>query len=383
MAAETFVWNELFVTGIDQVDEQHRRLIDLVNELSDTLIDGGGQDDGAMQALVGRLAEYAQYHFAEEEQLMAAAGVDGRHAEHHRAIHRKFVGQVASLWESRQTMASPAGVLLEFLIAWLSFHILGEDQSMARQVGLIRSGVAAAAAFDAEEAPHDRTTAALLGALHNLYHVLSEQNRDLAAANQLLEARVAERTRDLEKANQRLEALSRTDGLLGIANRMYFDERLRIEWRQAQRDRTPLALLMMDVDFFKRFNDTYGHQQGDACLQAVARAAKGVLFRPADLLARYGGEELVALLPNTDLAGAAVVAERIRTRLARQAIRHAASEVADHVTLSIGVAALVPDRGQPPERLVAAADEALYEAKRRGRNRIHVAAAAGAAEPVA
>lgn len=375
VAIETFVWDELFVTGLDTVDEQHRRLVELVNELSAALIDGKSQDDAALQAVIGRLAEYAHYHFGEEERLMGEAGIDPRHVEHHTAVHRKFVEQVTTMWNARHTMTEPAGVLLEFLIAWLSFHILGEDQSLARQVKRIRAGETPALALAAEEVPRDRTTEALLRALHNLYHVLSEQNRDLAATNQHLEERVAERTRQLEVAYRRLETVSRTDGLLDIANRMYFDECIASEWKRARRENKDLALLMIDVDFFKRYNDTYGHQQGDACLRAVAKAAGSALRRPADLLARYGGEEIVALLPNTDLAGARLVAEGIQAKLAALAIPHAASGIAAHVTVSIGAACLRPGADNRPEQLIAAADSALYEAKRQGRNRICTSAA--------
>lgn len=373
VAIETFVWDDLFITGLEAVDEQHRRLVALVNNLSASLIDGGGQDDAAVDAIIGELADYAVYHFAEEERLMVQAGVDRRHVERHMAIHRQFVEQVSAMWNSRHTMAAPAGVLLEFLIAWLSFHILGEDQALARQIRRIRAGETAAQALEAEEAPRDKTTAALLRALRNLYHVLSEQNQELAAANQHLEERVAERTRQLEVACHKLEMASRTDGLLGIANRMHFNERIQAEWKRARRERQSVALLMIDVDFFKRYNDTYGHLQGDACLRSVARTAAGALRRPADLLARYGGEEIVALLPNTDLPGGLQVAADIQARLAGLAIPHSASEVAGQVTVSIGAAAMAPARDNAPEELIAAADAALYEAKRGGRNRVRSA----------
>lgn len=381
LALETFVWDDLFVTGLDTVDEQHRRLVDLVNELSASFITGQDTDDAALQLVVARLADYANYHFAEEERLMAEVGVHPRHVEHHQATHRKFVEQVGTMWDSRHTMSEPATVILEFLIAWLSFHILGEDQALARQIKRIRAGQTPAQALDAEEAPRDRMTAALLHALRNLYRVLSQQNRDLAAANQNLEARVGERTRELEIANLRLELASRTDGLLNIANRMYFDERFASEWRRARREGQALALLMIDVDFFKRYNDTYGHQAGDACLRSVVQAALTALRRPADLLARYGGEEIVALLPSTDLPGALLVGSAIQAELAALNIPHAASDAADRVTISIGAASLRPGADNEPAQLLAAADAALYEAKGRGRNQIQCAAAGAAPRP--
>jgi diguanylate cyclase (GGDEF)-like protein/hemerythrin-like metal-binding protein len=375
LAPETFVWDDLFITGLDAVDEQHHRLVDLVNELSASFIAGEDLDDAALQLVVAKLTDYANYHFTEEERLMEEVGIDPRHVKHHMATHRKFVEQVTAVWESRHSMSEPATGILEFLIAWLSFHILGEDQALARQIKRIRAGEMAAQALEAEESPPDRTTAALLHALHNLYHVLSQQNRDLAAANQHLEERVRERTHELELANLKLELASHTDGLLGIANRMSFDERFASEWKRAQREGHDLALLMIDVDFFKRYNDTYGHQEGDACLRSVVQAALMALRRPADFLSRYGGEEIVALLPNTDVAGASLVATAIQAELAALNIPHAASAVADHVTVSIGAASMRPSADKDSALLIAAADSALYEAKRHGRNQIRCSAA--------
>jgi diguanylate cyclase (GGDEF)-like protein/hemerythrin-like metal-binding protein len=373
---ETFVWDRHFTTGLDSVDEQHHRLVDLVNRLGESMVEG--RDDGESLARVfEQLAEYADFHFADEERLMAEAGVYARHLQHHQEAHRRFMQQVASMWAARHAATSPASALHGFLSAWLSFHILGEDQAMARQIAAIRAGEPPAQAYAREEAPKDNATTALLRALRNLYHVLSQQNHDLATANQSLEERVAARTEELARTNQaltvanrELEKSSRTDGLLGIANRMYFDEMLAEEWCRARRERTSLALLMIDVDHFKRFNDCYGHQAGDGCLQAVARAVAAALHRPADMVARYGGEEMVVMLPNTTLDGARAVARSMLAAVKTLAIPHAASPVTDRVTVSIGVAAMTPDPVAGAERLVAVADAALYTAKAAGRDRM-------------
>lgn len=274
------------------------------------------------------------------------------------------------MWNSRRAMGDPASVILQFLVSWLSFHILGEDHSMSRQIARIRKGLSPAAALDAESESDDRATTTLLRALWSLYHIMSEQHNDLARANQLLETRVVERTHELEAANRRLELLSRTDGLLGIANRMYFDSRLELEWKNAQINGQTLALLMMDVDFFKNYNDTYGHVEGDACLRRIVKAAGEALCRPGDVLARYGGEELVALLPGTPMEGAMNVARRIMVSLHSKAIPHEASTISKQVTMSIGVAAMAPKSDLSTNDLVFAADAALYQAKLQGRNRI-------------
>jgi diguanylate cyclase (GGDEF)-like protein len=168
---------------------------------------------------------------------------------------------------------------------------------------------------------------------------------------------------------ERYARLALIDSLTGIANRRKFDEMLASEWARAARDGSAIGLAILDLDFFKQFNDSYGHQAGDLCLQQVARALGESLRRPADLLARYGGEEFVALLPGTDLAGATALAETMRESLARLNITHASTSLG-RVTLSAGVAVAQPRPGSSPDDLVRAADAALYDAKEAGRNRV-------------
>ena len=174
----------------------------------------------------------------------------------------------------------------------------------------------------------------------------------------------------LEEANQKLERLSFLDGLTNIANRRRFDEFLQIEWRRAVREAAPLSVILADIDFFKAYNDTYGHEAGDEILKKVAGALAATVNRPADLVARYGGEEFIVALPGTDAAGALVLAERLRAAVEALAVAHSTSRAAAHVTISVGVATTIPERGAAPEALVAAADQALYEAKHDGRNRV-------------
>ncbi len=178
-------------------------------------------------------------------------------------------------------------------------------------------------------------------------------------------------TRKLDEANRELKRLSAADGLTGIANRRCFDETLAREWRRAARTGTPISLLVIDVDHFKQFNDGYGHQVGDECLKAVARALEGQLRRPSDLVARYGGEEFAAILPETGSEGAANVAEAMRAAVAALGITHRFSATAPTVTISVGVASMSPSRADEVGHLalLQAADRALYEAKRSGRNR--------------
>lgn len=166
-----------------------------------------------------------------------------------------------------------------------------------------------------------------------------------------------------------LERLSFLDGLTGLANRRYFDSSLDKAWRTCMRENAPLTVIMLDVDFFKPYNDEYGHQQGDQALRDLAATIAAQAVRPQDLVARYGGEEFVALLPWVDDASAGHVAERILQAVRDLKLPHSSSACADHVTVSAGVATLVPAAELQPASLVAAADEALYQAKHQGRNR--------------
>jgi len=174
----------------------------------------------------------------------------------------------------------------------------------------------------------------------------------------------------LAQANQTLKKLSSLDGLTGIANRRSFDEMLQKEWNRAMRSEKTIGLIMLDIDFFKLYNDHYGHQGGDDCLKKVAGGLASAIHRDADFLARYGGEEFSAILPDTDLEGAVKVAEEMRLAVQDLKIEHAKSKVADTVSISIGVSTMVPQRGSDPEILIAAADQALYKAKEEGRNRV-------------
>ncbi len=196
------------------------------------------------------------------------------------------------------------------------------------------------------------------------------RTRVLRRRNQLLEEQVAQRTAELAAANVFLEKLAVMDGLTGLANRRCFEEQLRLEWVRSQRERTSLALLMIDVDYFKAYNDALGHQDGDECLRRVAGVIAGQVTRPGDLAARYGGEEFAVILPATELAGAEVVAGQIRSEVLAMALPHPDSPVSSVVTLSIGCASQTACPGCRAESLVRAADQALYQAKHLGRDRV-------------
>jgi diguanylate cyclase (GGDEF)-like protein len=191
----------------------------------------------------------------------------------------------------------------------------------------------------------------------------------LAAALDDMAAKLAEREEELKIANQHLDELASLDGLSGLANRRGFDREMEREWRHAVDARQPLALMMVDIDHFKLFNDRYGHVAGDTCLRAVGETLSLVTLESAVLVARYGGEEFALLLPGLTIERATALAEEVRCAVEDLAIKHAESSLG-HVTVSIGVEARVPEKFETPAHLIEAADCALYDAKRRGRNNV-------------
>jgi diguanylate cyclase (GGDEF)-like protein len=184
---------------------------------------------------------------------------------------------------------------------------------------------------------------------------------------------VQEQAIALQKANQELHRLANLDGLTEVANRRRFDEYLQQEWRRSARGQQYLSLILCDIDYFKRYNDHYGHQAGDVCLKRVAQAIHNTVRRPGDMVARYGGEEFAIILPNTGPEGALRVAELIRAHIKQLQIPHSESLVTPYVTLSLGISSQVPSPASAVESLVAAADRALYTVKDKHRDSCYLA----------
>ena len=208
------------------------------------------------------------------------------------------------------------------------------------------------------------------------YHLVQDGEvyplNGLQERNIQLESLVEERTRELEKANSKLHLLSNTDGLTGIANRRNFDLTLGQEWMRAQRSGTCIALIMLDVDHFKHFNDYYGHLAGDDCLRSLAQVLLREARRSGDLAARYGGEEFALILPDSNRQAALETGRRIQQAVRSLALPHA--DVSPYiVSFSLGISCLVPTRECVPDDLVQQADSALYRAKHLGRNRLELA----------
>ena len=210
---------------------------------------------------------------------------------------------------------------------------------------------------------------------HELEQEVSQRTAELAQTNEHLQQEIQERKiaeQKLQLVNQELQRLATMDGLTQVANRRYFEKQLQQEWRRLEREQHPLSLILFDVDYFKHYNDYYGHQSGDDCLLQVAQAAKQGVYRAADLVARYGGEEFAVILPNTEKQGAIAIAERIRKAILALAIPHKRSQVSNIVSVSLGIGSIIPNLKSSPDVLISLADRALYAAKKQGRDRYSI-----------
>ena len=362
---DAFQWNSCFFTGLHDVDEQHHRLLDLINRFGILITNHDEASITNLEAVFAELADYARYHFVEEEALMVAMRLDPRHVDQHRASHVGFLDEVTQLHNGVSTNDQDAAkYLLQFLMHWLVYHILGSDQVMARQIAAIQSGVQPEEAYLNHSWSKDPATDTLLAALNGLFHQVSERNHELVQLNKTLETRVAERTQALTDANQRLDGLANTDTLTGLPNRRYAMQSLAMEWKNSAHQGTPLTCMMIDADGFKVINDTHGHDAGDAVLRALSKQLQHAV-RNDDIVCRLGGDEFLIICARTPLDGAMKLAEAVRKEVA--ALRVPAGTGEWIGSISVGVAAWSAEMAGF-EDLIKAADQGVYIAKRNGRN---------------
>jgi hemerythrin len=360
----SFIWNNNFVTGLSTVDKQHRHLIDLINQLGELLAENRIDHDD-LENFTSELIDYSQYHFSEEESAMSEIGIDHRHLHHHINSHKGFLREVTLLQQRVSRKEADSGKrLLDFLANWLAFHILGDDQNMARQIRSIRAGADATEAFDKEERQSDNATESLLTALSQLFDQVSSRNRELVLLNQSLEEKVADRTKELLVANEKLMTASLTDSLTGLKNRRHAMIVLEALWKEAVLTDKPLACMMVDADHFKEVNDTYGHDAGDVVLQTLAQGLAHSL-RTDDMVCRLGGDEFLIICPNTDNGGALHIAEHTRRKVAE--LRVPTGGEPWHGSVSIGVAVRGAEM-KDHNSLIKLADQSVYAAKEAGKN---------------
>jgi len=361
---ESFHWNKNYMTGLSDVDHQHQYLVKITNQFADLLAEDKVVPND-VEELFKELASYTQYHFQEEETLMLQSGIDQRHLEQHIETHNNFLHEISNMHDKvTENGLDSAKQLLDFLIHWLAYHILGSDQNMARQISAIKSGVSAEDAYETEEKNSASATEPLLVALNALFKQVSTRNKELVKLNQSLEEKVQQRTKQLSEANQYLKELSLTDVLTGLPNRRHAMRCLSAYWEESTQTDSPLACMMIDADHFKAVNDTYGHDAGDVVLVELSTALQNA-FRNDDTVCRLGGDEFFVICPNTDKEGGMHIAEIARKAVAE--LRVPTGGVPWHGSVSIGVACRTAEI-KTYEELLKVADKGVYSAKEAGKN---------------
>jgi hemerythrin len=361
---ESFRWDDQFETGIDEVDTQHHHLVKLINRFGEKISENQVSLDD-IRELYSKLTDYAKHHFQAEEAMMLETALAPDYVAGHHAEHRRFLNELEAIYVTLSSdQAAISKQLLDFLVHWLVYHILVKDKEMAAQITAVQAGTSPEAAYAQLEQHSDRVTQPLLNSLSTLFEVISARNKTLQQLNENLEDKVAERTRALTEANAQLKELALTDVLTQLPNRRHAMRQLAALWAESLEADLPLACIMIDADHFKEVNDNQGHDAGDEVLRSLGTTLQHAM-RTDDIVSRLGGDEFLAICPNTDAAGGLYVAELIRQAVSRLRVPTGSTEWTGSV--SIGVAVRQADM-QKPDELLKAADEGVYAAKRAGKN---------------
>ncbi len=361
---EVFPWNDNFNTGNETIDEQHRKLVHLLNKLATTLVD---DEFSVVNSAFDELADYANMHFDEEEVIWLNYFGDDSWFSSHQMSHASFLPRVIELKEQEniKPLSDVVEQIIKFLIRWLAFHIIDNDKRMAIVVEAMESGASIGEAKILADKKMSGSMRVLIETVLTMYDGLSSRTLEL------LRERNARRKAEvqLKEVNKKLEELSITDQLTGLHNRRYLESVFENESRRALRNQSLLTYYLIDIDYFKTYNDNYGHLAGDIALKQVADRLKEICRRPSDFVFRIGGEEFGILSINRTMDEAAKFSEIIRKSIEDMEILHEHSEVSKYVTVSVGGVCKTPSPSGKLDEYVEIADKRLYHAKSTGRNR--------------
>lgn len=362
---EVFPWHPGFDTGIELIDCQHKRLVLLLNKFANTLV-----KDNLMEIdhAVNELSEYANFHFKDEEKIWSKYFGDDRWFHSHHHAHDKFFPVITQIKESggdadRQEVLEN---VVKFLIRWLAIHIIENDKRMSFVVSAIDAGSSLEEAKLQAEGKMGGAIRELVETVLSMYENLSSMALGMIRERN---ARLKAEER-LKEAYKKLKAISVTDQLTGLFNRRHLDEVTKREFARAARNKEQVAFFMIDVDFFKKYNDRYGHLAGDDALQKVAATLEISCQRPGDFTFRYGGEEFCALATNVKESDVKNLGEKIRAAVEALAIPHTDNENGQVVTISVGAASWIPSVDDNLDDYISCADKALYNSKNTGRNKV-------------
>lgn len=364
-ALEIFPWNKNFETGIEEIDEQHKVLIMLLNKLANSLT----QDEAfEIEETFNELAKYAQYHFESEEAIWNKYIKEESLIIEHKESHDSFLPEVAKIQKENEgkTIHETIEEILLFLIRWLAFHIIDEDKRLALIINSVQEGKEINEAKFISNHKMSGSMKVLIEAILTMYDNLSLK------AIKLIRERKAriKAQKELREINKKLEALSITDQLTDLYNRRFFEDTFDIELKKAKRNKTLLNVVLFDIDYFKKLNDTYGHHVGDEALIKVSECIKRVCKRPNDFAFRIGGEEFTILITNEEDDNGYQLAQILQTEIEKLRIPNVNSEVSDFLTISAGVVQIQPQTEDSVESIMKLADQRLYKAKDLGRNTI-------------
>ncbi len=367
---EVFPWNENFETGIARIDEQHKILIALLNELASSL---AHDDSIEINRVFKELTEYAEFHFECEEAIWIEYLGNDSWLSSHQLNHSAFLPRISEL-KNQKTDKYQSEVIesiILFLIRWLAFHILDSDKRMAFFIENIHKGMAFDEAKIAAERKMGGSFKTLVETIMAMYDSLSSRTLTLMRESNYrrkIENELHIANKKLRQANTRLESLSITDSLTGLHNRRHLKSVFSREIKRARRDKSSLALLIIDIDYFKKINDHYGHTEGDRILVQVSETLKKNCQRPSDYAFRLGGEEFCVITSCQPLQDIIKFAEIIRIAVESLRIPLEPDTTAQCLTVSIGSCARMPNETDTIDSYMSIADKNLYQAKANGRN---------------
>lgn len=364
---EVFPWNENFETGNKIIDQQHKKLVLLLNKLGRTLIN---EESIEVNLAFDELAKYADFHFHEEEAIWANHFADDYWLSSHQMSHASFLPKVIEIkkQEVGKKLSNVIEEIVQFLIRWLAFHIIDSDKRMAIAISEIEKGTPINEAKLLAEKKMSGSMRMLIETILKMYDGLSSNAIDLMRERK---ARIKAEDK-LKKVNRKLEALSVTDQLTELYNRRFFNTTFEREIRAANREGKTLSFFMIDIDFFKLYNDNYGHLEGDEVLKSVSQALRQICRRPTDFVFRFGGEEFGVITSGMPHDYVEKFGEKLRFAVEDLQIPHSHNNASDYVTISIGAVNLIPSRNDTMESIIKIADDRLYYAKDTGRNRVVV-----------
>lgn len=360
-----FPWNENLMTGIKEIDEQHQVIVMLINRLANNLIQ---EKEFEIEDTFNELANYASFHFKCEEKIWEKY-LSGNDLEiSHKQSHNSFLPEVLKIKEKNKnsSFTQIAEEILLFLTKWLAFHIVNEDMRLALIIKSLSKGNTVLEAV-AETNDHENDSMKnLINTILSMYDHLSLKTISLIRERK---ARVQAENKLLE-INKKLEELSITDQLTNLYNRRHFDEVFKRELKKSKRKKTALSLILIDIDYFKKINDTLGHAYGDKVLQEVARYLKETCKRPNDFVFRVGGEEFMILITDEDHNRAISLTKILQENIKNIKIPNINNNLFYSLTVSGGLVCKIPLQDDTVDSIVKIADNRLYKAKESGRNKI-------------